>query len=412
MRYYLIGNPLCHSVSPRLHALFGNPDYGLMELAEKDLPGFLKERNFDGLNVTIPFKRAVLPFLDEVSKRAEEIGAVNTVKKRADGSLFGDNTDCAGVEYLAARRGVALYGQKILILGTGGTAHTIRYEAMRQGAREIVMVSRSGPCDYENVYLHQDADVIFNATPVGMYPDCFSCPIDVSRFPVLTGVLDAVYNPLETQLVKNARALHIRAGNGLPMLVAQARLAEEIFMGMRISEADTTRALNAIRREMTSVVLIGMPGSGKTTLGRLCAKALAREMLDTDEMIVKKTGMEIPEIFERYGERRFRELEEEAVAEAMLRGGRVVAVGGGAVMSEKNRAALRMNGRIYLIDRPLDKLDRAGRPLSKSTQVLEKMRERRAPIYRELADKTIDNTAPADAAARAITEDFNAYSGD
>jgi shikimate dehydrogenase len=282
---------------------------------------------------------------------------------------------------------------------------------MEQGAREIVMVSRSGPCDYQKVYEHQDADVIVNATPVGMYPDCMGRPVDLARFPALSGVLDVVYNPLRTRLIQQAQALSLRCAGGLAMLAAQARAAEEVFFEKRLSETELTLALAQMRRELTNIILIGMPGSGKTTLGTLTAQALSRELMDTDQMIQKEAGMPVPEIFERFGEEKFRELEEKAVLSACEKGGRVVAVGGGAVLSESNRAAMRLNGRIYLIDRPLEKLDRTGRPLSKSTQVLEKMRERRAPLYQALCDKTIDNSVPPETAARVIKEDFDAYSG-
>ena len=409
MSYALIGQPLAHSHSPRIHALLGNPDYVLKPLSAQELPVFLRAREFDGLNVTIPYKRAVLPYMDELSARARAIGAVNTVVKRADGTLFGDNTDGEGFAFLAARVGLALYGQKALVLGTGGTSKTANAVLLSQGAREIVFVSRTGPCNYENVYEQKDADVIVNATPVGMYPALLDRPLDLSRFPNLKGVLDAVYNPLHTPLILQARALGLRASGGLPMLVEQARVSE-LFTGAHIPFAARDEALLTLQKELTNIVLIGMPGSGKTTIGTGVAAALHRELVDTDELVTREAGMDIPEIFERLGEDAFREMETRAVRTACEKGGRVVTVGGGAVLNEQNRALIQMNGRVYLIARPLEKLDRTGRPLSKSTEILVRMQARREPIYRALADAVIENADAPERAVSALKEEFDAYS--
>lgn len=410
MSYALIGQPLAHSHSPRIHALLGNPDYALRPLAAEELPAFMRAREFDGLNVTIPYKRAVLPYVDELSERARAIGAVNTVVKRPDGTLYGDNTDGAGFAFLAARAGVALYGQKALVLGTGGTSRTANAVLLSQGAREIVFVSRTGPVNYENAYEQKDADVIVNATPVGMYPALLDRPLDLSRFPNLKGVLDAVYNPLNTPLILQAKQLSLRASGGLPMLVEQARVSEELFTGARIPFAVRDEALLTLQKELTNIVLIGMPGSGKTTIGTGVAAALHRELVDTDELVMREAGMDIPEIFERFGEDAFRGMETRAVRAACEKGGRVVTVGGGAVLNEQNRALIRMNGRVYLIARPLEKLDRTGRPLSKSTEILVRMQARREPIYRALADAVIENAQTPEHAVSALKEEFDAYS--
>lgn len=412
MSYQLIGQPLAHSHSPRIHALLGNSDYSLRPIAQDELPAFFAARAFDGLNVTIPYKRAVIPFLDALSERARAIGAVNTIKKMPDGTLFGDNTDGAGFAFLAARAGIALYGQKVLVLGTGGTSHTVKAVLTEQGAREIVTVSRTGEWNYQNVYEHQDADVIVNATPVGMYPNVLGKPLDLARFPKLSGVLDAVYNPLRTPLILQARALGLRASGGLPMLVEQARLAEELFLDTHIPFKTRDDVLAVLQKSLMNIVLIGMPGSGKTTVGTGVAKALGRELIDTDALVVNEAGMDIPEIFERYGEEHFREMEARAVRQACEIGGRVVTVGGGAVMNEESRQLIRMNGRVYMIARPIEKLDRAGRPLSKSTEILVRMQERREPIYRALADAVIENAEAPERAIRAVQEEFDAYTGD
>ena len=406
MSYYLIGCPLGHSFSPEIHAALGIKDYRLRELSPEDMPGFLKQGHFEGLNVTIPYKGAVIPYLTEMSETARQIGAVNTIVRTADGGLYGDNTDAAGFRKLARETGVDFQGKRVLILGTGGTSRTVSYVARTEGAAVVRHVSRGGPIDYENVY------VLVNTTPGGMYPDCFSSRIDLTRFPELTGVLDVVYNPLMTPLVRQAKALGLPAANGLLMLVEQARAAQELFLGRQIPEQVMRRAFSGLLASRSNLILIGMPGSGKTTIGRLTAELMQRQFLDADAALVEKTGMEIPEIFERYGEEGFREREEETVAELCAKGGRVIAMGGGAVLRERNRHAMRMNGRVYLIDRPLQQLDRAGRPLSSSTQVLEKMKETRMPYYLETADVQMDNVAEPGDVAMKIAEEFHEYFGD
>ena len=413
MSYYLIGHPLEHSFSPRLHALLGNPDYRLMDLDASGLKDFLHKKEFDGINVTIPYKQTVIPFCDEVSEKALGIGAVNTIVRRGDGSLFGDNTDITGLMSMADHAGISLENKVVLILGSGGTSHTAWYAAQAAGARKVYRVSRGGPVNYENVYrTAENAQVVINTTPVGMYPHQYEPPLlDLNRLPKLEAVLDVVYNPLRTRLTLEAEKWGLRWANGLRMLVEQACAAEELFMDRAVPVRDAERAYRALCREKVSLILTGMPGSGKTSVGKLLSRALNRPFLDTDAMIVRNAHMEIPEIFEQYGENGFRDRETEALKEACMEGGCVIATGGGAVLRDENRDIMRLNGWVCLIDRPVSQLDRAGRPLSQSARVLEKMREARMPYYQQLADAVFENDSSLEHLAKAILEDFNANFG-
>ena len=413
MSYYLIGHPLGHSFSPRLHALLGNPDYRLMDLDASELSDFLRRKEFDGINVTIPYKQSVIPFCDEVSEIALGIGSVNTIVRRGDGTLYGDNTDARGLMAMADQAGIALENKVVVILGSGGTGHTAWYVAQAAGAAKIYRVSRSGPVNYDTVYrTAENAQVIINATPVGMYPRPYEPPLlDLNRFPRLEAVLDVIYNPLRTRLTLEAEKWGLKYANGLRMLVEQACASEELFMDRAVPVQEAERAFLALSREKVNLILTGMPGSGKTSAGRLLSRALNRPFVDTDEMIVRKAKMEIPDIFERFGESGFRDRETEALKEACLSGGCVIATGGGAVLRDENRDIMRLNGYICLIDRPVDKLDRAGRPLSQSARVLEKMREARMPYYQALADAVFENDTSLENLAKAILEDFHAHFG-
>ena len=411
--YHLIGHPLGHSLSPRLHALLGNPDYSLMDLDASELDAFMKGRAFDGLNVTIPYKQSVMPYLDEISEKALGIGAVNTVVRRGDGSLYGDNTDFAGFMSMADHAGVSFEGKVVLILGSGGTSKTAWYAAQASGAAKIYRVSRSGPVHYENVYrVAENAQILINTTPVGMYPHAYDpLLIDLSRLPKLEAVLDVVYRPLRTRLTLEAEKRGLLYVGGLRMLVEQACAAEELFTGRPVDEAEAERILKILTREQVSLILVGMPGSGKSSVGRLLSRALNRPFLDTDSMIVQKARMEIPAIFEQFGESGFRDRETEALQEACLQGGSVSATGGGAVLREENRDIMRMNGYVCLIDRSVDSLDRSGRPLSQSARVLAKMREARMPYYQALSDAVFENNTTLENLAKAILEDFHAHFG-
>ena len=415
MSYYLIGHPLGHSCSPELHALLGNPDYHLLDLPESQVEDFIRRKAYDGLNVTIPYKRKVAEWMDVLSDRAQVTGAVNTVVKLPDGRLLGDNTDIDGMLRLANDTGIRMENRHVLILGTGGTAHTAHYVAERMHASSIRHVSRNGALNYENVYGEaSDADVLINTTPVGMSPDLDGCPVDLSRFPNLSAVLDVVYNPLRTALANQARSLGIRCVNGLRMLTEQARAAEQLFTGNTIADETAEQAYRSLIRSLTNIVLIGMPGSGKTTMGMRIAELTGRPFYDTDQMVVQESGMEIPEIFVRFGETRFRELEAAAVLEASRHSGAVIAVGGGVPLREDNRRHLLQNGWVCLLERPLEDLDRRGRPLCVSIDALSHMEEVRKPHYLSIANSVVENHGSIEACTTRVLEAYfsHAYPGD
>ena len=336
MDYGLIGARLGHSHSPRIHAALAGYNYQLRELKEEELAGFLTERAFRGINVTIPYKKAVMPFCAELGEGARRIGCVNTIVKRSDGSLYGDNTDYYGFCQTARRAGVTFAGRHVLILGSGGTSLTAFQAAEDLGAASVERVSRSGELNYETVYQREETEIVVNTTPVGMFPKNGERAVDLSRFPRLQGVVDVVYNPLRTAFLLQAAALGVPAAGGLPMLVAQARRASELFTGERIPEERMEAVLREVAAEVTSVVLIGMPGSGKSTVGAALARRLERPFVDADEEIVRRAGRSIPEIFAEDGEERFRTLETEVLSDLGKRSGIVLATGGGAVLFERN----------------------------------------------------------------------------
>lgn len=390
--YGLLGEKLSHSFSPQIHAQLADYDYQLISLPPEKLDGFLREKQFRGLNVTIPYKKAVIPYLDELSPIARRIGAVNTIANRG-GRLFGDNTDYAGLRYAIARAGICLAGKKVLILGSGGTSKTAHAVAEDLGAREIFTISRSGEHNYQNLSRHADAQIILNTTPVGMFPQNGRAPLCLAQFPHLEGVADAIYNPLKTALLLEAEELGIPHTNGLPMLVAQAKAACEVFLQKSISAEKTEQILSSLERRLKSVVFVGMPGSGKTTVGRLTAEKLGREFIDSDDIIAQSAGKSIPEIFAEEGEPGFRRREQQAIAELTKRPGIVLSVGGGAILLEENRRALRQNAAVFLLTRDLEKLPLDGRPLSKDPAALRKLAEVRGPLYQAVCDFAVSNNA-------------------
>ncbi|MBQ1261024.1 MAG: shikimate dehydrogenase [Clostridia bacterium] len=408
--YGLIGAKLTHSFSAVIHSLIGSYNYELIELTEGELDVFFKEKKFCAVNVTIPYKQAVIPYLDEIDGHAKKIGSVNTVVNKG-GRLVGYNTDFYGMTMLARRICRDFSGKRVAILGSGGTAKTAYAVSQALDATEIFTVSRGGgdgKISYTELYAMADKiDYIINATPVGMYPDNYSSPIEIDKFPSLLGVIDAVYNPLVTELVGAARERGIPAVSGLYMLVAQAIKASEYFFDTVYDSALADRIYQSILRDKTNIVLIGMPSSGKSTVGTLLADMLGRSFIDTDREIEKSCGMSIHEIFEKHGEEYFRKLEADAVRTACRTSGAVIATGGGAVLKEGNVFAMKQNGRIYFIDRPLESLiPTSDRPLSKSREALSARYLERYPIYLKAADKTIDADTDAQTVANAIKEDF------
>ena len=405
MIYGLIGERLRHSFSKPIHEKIGGYEYELKEIAKNDLDSFIRAREFTGLNVTIPYKSAVIPYLDYIDPAAEKTGAVNTISNR-DARLYGYNTDFGGMKMLIEKQGLDYTGKKVLILGSGGTAKTARAVSESLGAGEIVTVSRKGEVNYENVYtLHADADFIINTTPVGMYPDNFSSPVDLSCFENIKGVTDVIYNPLKTRLCLEAEERGINASCGLYMLVAQGVLASEIFLGKKLDVRSLADGIYTdLMREKSDVVLIGMPGSGKSTIGKALSEKTGKAFLDTDEMIIREHG-EISDIFREKGEEYFRELESEKVKEASQKSGIIIATGGGAVLRAENVKALRQNGAIFFLNRPLDDIiPTDDRPLSKDHEALEKRFNERYGIYKASADYEIHIDGSIENAVSRITE--------
>ncbi len=389
----LLGEHLGHSFSPQIHRELADYSYELFEMPIDDVPAFLKSDRFDAMNVTIPYKKAVMPYLDEITDEARRIGSVNTITHLPDGGLRGDNTDYFGFSYMIDKSGIAMEGKKVLILGSGGASETARTVCGDRGAREVIVISRSGKDNYANIKKHADAEVIVNTTPVGMYPQNGVAAVELSEFPDLIGVLDMIYNPARTKFLLDAERLGIPHINGLCMLVAQAKRACEIFLDKKIDDSEIDRITSIIAAETGNLVLVGMPGCGKSTVGAMLSEKLGREVIDTDEMIVKKAGMTIPEIFAKYGESYFRALEHACVCEAGKQSGKIIATGGGAVTREDNYAPLHQNGKIFFIHRKIEELPTEGRPISQSTDLSELYRKR-LPLYRAFGDKEVNNDRP------------------
>jgi shikimate dehydrogenase len=390
MRYGLLGEKLGHSFSKEIHEKLGLYSYELIELTPAGLDAFLREKDFSGVNVTIPYKQTVIPYLDGISDRAGRIGAVNTIVNRG-GKLFGDNTDFGGLEALVRRTGLVLGGKTVLIAGTGGTSRTARAVAEAMGAAKVLRMSRSGKEDavsYEEAYeKYASAQILFNTTPSGMYPKPDGMAVDLDRLPELEGVIDVVYNPLTTRLVREARERGIRAENGLYMLVAQAVLAAETFTGMQFGQDVTDGIFAGLVFEKRNIVLTGMPSSGKSTIGRILSEKLGRELVDTDEEIVKRAGMPIKEIFRTKAEKTFRDLETETIQEVSASGGKVLSTGGGAILRKRNVDLLKSNGTVVFLDRPLEALlPSDDRPLADDAEKLRRLYTERLPVYTASAD--------------------------
>ena len=393
MKYGCIGEHLPHSFSKEIHGEIGSYDYLLKELAPDEVPAFLTEKAFSGINVTIPYKQAVIPFLDHIDETAKAIGAVNTVVNR-DGELRGYNTDLYGLTRLIRRIGLDLSGRKVLILGTGGTSRTAAYAAQALGAARIVKVSRTardGAVSYDDaVRWHSDAEIILNTTPCGMYPDPDNQPLSLKPFRRLQGVADVIYNPLRSRLVLEARSLGLPAEGGLYMLVAQAVRASELFLDTAWPEELTDRIYHRILRRKENLVLIGMPGSGKSAVGQALAEKTGLPFFDTDQLIVDRAGKPITGIFRDSGEKAFRDLESEVIRELSLRSGIIVSTGGGAVLRPENVTALKQNGRLFWLDRSPDSLvPTDDRPLADTADKMKALYIEREPVYRAAADETV-----------------------
>lgn len=400
MKYGLLGEKLKHSFSPQIHNAFGIDDYILKEVPREEIDAFMKAKDFTAMNVTIPYKEAVIPYCvqDEVSK---EIGSVNTVVNR-EGILYAYNTDCLGFLYMATEAGITFTGKKVVVLGSGGTAKTAVYVARQEGASEIVVVSRSGAnisevfgdvktADYTQTEAYQDAQIIVNTTPLGMYPNVQAQAVDLDVFANAEAVVDVVYNPLLTALTLQAKKKGLKYVNGLPMLVAQAYFAQRYFYNEepKVKPGDEVllkQVIADIEAQVRNIVLIGMPGSGKSTVGKALAEKLGRTFVDTDEEFAKKEGMPAGAYIEQFGEVAFRDAESRVVKEFAKEKSLVIATGGGSILREENRDAMMHNSLIVYLDRELCKLATDGRPLSGNMDKMQKLYETRYPIYVNLAD--------------------------
>ena len=402
MRCGLLGKKLGHSYSPQIHSCLGNYSYHLFEKAPDELAEFLRSGDFSGLNVTIPYKKDVLPYCNALSDRAEALGAVNTIVRQKDGSLIGHNTDFFGFHSMLLRCGIQVSGKKVLVLGSGGASATA-VAVLRQMKANIIVISRSGENNYQNLHLHADASVIVNTTPVGMYPNVGISPLNLDLFPNLEGVLDVVYNPARTQLLMDAEKRGIPTQNGLWMLVAQAKESAEWFTGQQISDECIANIHGILRRQMENIVLIGMPGCGKSTLGKLLAERTGKQFVDVDAEIVRKAGIPIPQIFATVGEEGFRKLETEVLSELGKESGLIIATGGGCVTRPNNYNLLHQNGHIIWIQRQISNLPTDGRPLSQQNN-LETMFAVRKPLYEQFADFSVINDGSLEETITAILQ--------
>ena len=385
----LLGKTLGHSYSPLIHSYLGQYEYRLFEKQPHELEDFLKRGEFEGLNVTMPYKKDVIPYLDALSPIAARLGAVNTIVRR-EGKLIGHNTDYAGFLSMVHRSGLDPAAKKVLILGSGGASATA-VAVMEDLGADVIVISRGGENNYNNLYtMHTDAAIIVNTTPVGMYPNTDFSPISISAFPALEGVLDVIYNPTNTMLLQLAQESGVYGMSGLWMLVAQAREASEWFQNATISEERLAEIYRTVKAQMENIVLIGMPGCGKTTVGKALADKLGRQFFDADAEIAKKANMSIPEIFAKEGEEGFRSREIKVLSELGKQSGLVIATGGGCVTQAVNHSNLHQNGRIFWLKRQISQLPTDGRPLSQKGN-LEEMYRIRKPLYESFADVIIES---------------------
>ena len=399
----LIGEKLGHSFSPAIHGKLADYEYKLYELSPGQLGPFLEKKEFDGLNVTIPYKKTVIPYCDELTEAAKSIGSVNTIVKRADGTLLGHNTDYDGIMWLLKNAGAQVQGKKAVVLGTGGASLTVQAALRNLGAAQVVVISRSGEDNYENIARHSDAKILINATPVGMYPKTGVSPVDLDVFTALEGVFDVVYNPAKTQLLLEAEKRGIPCANGLGMLVAQAKAACERCTGQPIDDEKVYTIKAEMERNTRNVMLIGMPGSGKSTVGAALAESLGRRLVDVDERIVEMAGCSIPEIFAKDGEEGFRQIEHQALCEVSKESGLVIATGGGVVTRPENLDPMRQNSLIVWLLRDTALLPKDGRPLSQANSLTE-MFKVREPLYRAAADCIADNNGSLEDTVKQILE--------
>ena len=399
MKCGLLGRKLGHSYSPQIHSMLGSYAYGLFEKEPEELEAFLQSTDFSGINVTVPYKKAVIPYLDELTPMAQKLGAVNTVVRR-NGKLIGHNTDCFGFQTMVQDSALAVKERKVLVLGSGGASNTAVAVLQELGAN-VVVISRSGENNYDTLHKHADAAVIVNTTPLGMYPNTGISPVNLDLFPKLEGVLDVIYNPARTQLLLDAEKRGLVTRNGLLMLVAQAKEAAEWFTDASLPDSLIPKIYNSLSAQMQNIVLIGMPGCGKTTVGKLLAEKTGRVFADADEKIVQLADKSIPDIFAQDGEDVFRNFETDALDELGKQSDLVIATGGGCVTQSRNYPLLHQNGRIFWLQRDITSLPTEGRPLSAS-QNLETIYARRRTLYEAFADHKVTNETVEDTVAQIL----------
>ncbi len=402
--YGLLGEHLQHSFSPQIHNDLGNKNYTLFPLAPEKLGEFISAHNFKGINVTIPYKKAVIPYLDVLSPEVKKIGSVNTIIVR-DGKLYGYNTDYFGFQYMIEKSEISVENKKCLILGNGGASLTVQAVLRDQGAKEVVVVSRKTENNYDNIYKHFDSEIIVNTTPVGMYPNNLQTLVNLDNFKNLSGVLDVVYNPLKTKIILDARERNIPYATGLSMLVAQAKKAHEIFFDTELDNEVCEKIEKDLIMQMCNIVLVGMAGCGKSAVGRALAEKLNKKLVDTDELVEQGENKSIPEIFAQKGEEYFRQCEAEAVKSAGKEKSQIIATGGGAVTKPENYKPLKQNGFLVFINRHADLLPTNGRPLSQLHGV-KALYEKRMPLYRQFADIEIDGNGTIDEVAERIVREI------
>ena len=409
MEYGLIGEKLGHSFSKIIHEKLADYTYELCPLAKDELDAFMTAKQFKAINVTIPYKQDVIPHCDVLDDSAKRIGVVNTIVNR-DGKLFGYNTDFAGFLYNRNAHGITLKDKKVMICGSGGTCKTVTAVAEYMGAKEILVVSRSkkeNAVTYEECIRHKDVDVVVNASPKGMYPDNGESPLDLSNFPNCKAVVDVIYNPLKTRLLQQAEQLGMKAVNGLEMLVAQAKFAVEHFLSTEIENDKIDQITLELLKQLTNIVLIGMPSSGKTLTGKALCKYIDKTVVDTDAVIVERSGMSIKEMFARHGEAYFRQWEHDVIEEFSKQNGLIIATGGGAIKNEENIQNLKQNG-VVMFDRDLEHLlVTDDRPLSKDTNAVAKLYEERYPLYTKYGDLRVPNNYPMEISQQELDELMN-----
>ena len=410
MEYGLIGEKLGHSFSKIIHEKLADYTYELCPLAKDELDAFMTAKQFKAINVTIPYKQDVIPYCDVLDDSAKRIGVVNTIVNR-DGKLFGYNTDFAGFLYNLNAHGITLKDKKVMICGSGGTCKTVTAVAEYMGAKEILVVSRSkkeNAVTYEECIRHKDVDVVVNASPKGMYPNNGESPLDLSNFPNCKAVVDVIYNPLKTRLLQQAEQLGMKAVNGLEMLVAQAKFAVEHFLSTEIENDKIDQITLELLKQLTNIVLIGMPSSGKTLTGKALCKYIDKTVVDTDAVIVERSGMSIKEMFARHGEAYFRQWEHDVIEELSKQNGLIIATGGGAIKNEENIQNLKQNGVVMFIDRDLEHLlVTDDRPLSKDTNAVAKLYEERYPLYTKYGDLRVPNNYPMEISQQELDELMN-----